>query len=709
MKKNLLYMTAASAMMIMLGGCASDIIEGDSTESISTTSGANTITFTLSTSSNAASRATEETLDDTYQTTAESTVSTLIAVVFTDVSEDAVNGNSSSGDTSDTFFKCYDLTNEGVTDSYSGETTYTLTVSDETLKGYYQFCLVANADETLTSKIKALTTSSTLSDFQNLVVTQDPSTMIMTSESFYGIVTPTDDTTDIGTINLIRLMARIDILNLAEDITIKTATLKNRAKRALLDNTDQKTHSSDLGENTTYTDSYLEDKEYNDVDTDYEEGYSSVIYSYEQYETYDSGNYPIMTLTYMRTNETTSGTTYTQDIEFLDSNDKAITLEPNHHYFVVVTLDDTGSNITFTLSSSAEWDVADWNEGETVSATTINISTSDITDKASKDVTAGSILMSDGTVISADEVASSTADPIGIVYTTDPTRIGEYTKQALGGTATGLALALKNASYGTKSNGYYESMWSVYSSSSTYVDVEGIENTALVKDAYLDYDGYYNSMTVWGLTDYMPSSATDDNTYSPSDGVYTNYPAFYYAQQYSKTVSVPTSSKIKTTGWYLPTQGEWYDILSNIGQISSKIIDWKSYSNESYKITDSDETGNARVTAAYNINMAMYNIAGTNFDPIYYYTSLDDYKYIDEDHTTTVPGWTPSSGGDNDLRCWFQTSSEVDESVSRIIYFNSYKSSSYALDIDVQEKYKDKEVGYVRCAIAFRLLDDSDE
>ena len=705
MKKNLLYMTAASAMMILLGGCASDIIEGDSTESISTTSGANTITFTLSTSSSAASRATEETLDDTYQTTAESTVSSLIAVVFTDVSEDAVNGDSSSGDTSDTFFECYDLTDKGVTDSDSGETTYTLTVSDETLKGYYQFCLVANADDDLVDKIEGLTKDkSTLSDFQNLVVTQDPSTMIMTSESFYGIVTPTDDTTDIGTINLKRLMARIDILNLAEDITIKTATLKNRAIRALLDNTDKKTHSSELGENDTYTDSYLEDKEYNDVDTDYGEGYSHEIYSYEQYET---TSYPIMTLTYMRTNETTNETTYTQDIEFIDSNGNAITLQPNYHYFVVVTLDDTGSNITFTLSSSAEWVVADWNEGETVSATTINISTSDITDKASKDVTAGSILMSDGTVISADEVASSTASPIGIVYTTDPTRIGEYTKQALGGTATGLALALKNASYGTKSNGYYESMWSVYSSSSTYVDVEGIENTALVKDAYLDYDGYYNSMTVWGLTDYMPSSATDDNTYSPSDGVYTNYPAFYYAQQYNNTVPVPTaSSKIKTTGWYLPTQGEWYDILSNIGQIGDDIISWKTYSKKSYEITDSDETGNARVTAAYNINMAMYNIAGTDFDPIYYYTSLDDYKYIDTDKTTTVPGWEDADNPEHDLRCWFQTSSELDEDESRIIYFNSYKSSSYALDIDVQDKNKDKEVGYVRCAIAFRILSD---
>ena len=697
MKKNLLYMMAASAMMIMLGGCAADVIEVSSVEEESTTSGANTVTFTLSTSSGAVSRATTE-----YQTEAEKTVSSLLVVIFSDTDEGATNGDTSSGYTDDTFFSCEELT--AGTDG-----SYTFTVSNTSGKGYYQFCLVANADETLTASIKALTTSNTLSDFQNLVVTQDPSTMIMTSESFYGIVTPTAGTTDFGTINLVRLMARIDIINSADGITITSATLKNRAKRALLDNADQATHSSEL---IVDNESYLEDKTYSGINIATDEGYSSEIYSYEQYETYSSEAYPVLSLTYCATGDEddSSATTYTHDVEFITTSSgttTAITLKPNYHYFVNVTLDLDYATLKFTLSAADEWDVADWNEADELTATdvTFNVSNEVIT-TASSDIAAGDILMSDGTVISADEVASSTADPIGIVYTTDPTRIGEYTKQALGGTATGLALALKNASYGTKSNGYYESMWSVYASSDTYVDVEGIENTTLVKDAYLDYDGYYNSMTVWGLTDYMPTSATDE-TYEPSDGVYTNYPAFYYAQQYNNTVPVPTaSSKIKTTGWYLPTQGEWYDILSNIGQISSKIIDWKSYSNESYKITDSDETGNARVTAAYNINMAMYNIAGTNFDPIYYYTSLDDYKYIDTDKTTTVPGWTPSSGGDNDLRCWFQTSSEVDESVSRIIYFNSYKSSSYALDIDTQEKYKDKEVGYVRCAIAFRILSD---
>ena len=686
MKKNLLYMMAASAMMMLLGGCASDIIEADNSteQSSSTTSGANTVTFTLSTSSGAVSRT-------VYQTDDESKISTLLAVVFNDVSKGAVNGESSTGDTSDTFYKCFELSDD------DGDGTYSFTVSEATTKGYYQFCLVANADDDLVDKIEGLTSgTSKLSDFQSLVVTQDPEEMLMSSEYFYGIVTPTEETIEIGEINLIRLMARIDILNLAENITITGVTLKNRAKRCLLDNTDQATYSEEL---TVDGDSYLEDKDYGTVEIEYgeENAYSSVVYSYEQYETED---YPVMTLTYIVTYE--EDKVYTQDIEFLDSDENAITLKPNYHYFVAVKLSGSDSNLTFTLTASDNWDVEDWNEGET-----INVKEYDITSSASA-VAAGSILMSDGTVMAASEVTSSSASPIGIVYTTDATRIGEYTKQALGGTATGLALALYNAAGNTEKNSstgtskdYNIAKWSVYSDSTTYVNVSGITDTPLVSDAYLDYDGYYNSVTVWGLDDYMPTTASDE-TYEPSSGVYTNYPAFYFAQKYNETVPVPSSSEILTTKWYLPTQGEWYDILSNIGKISDDVIDWKTASASSYNMRDNNDKYSTpptpRETAAYNINMAMYKVAGVdsngdyNFDPIPFYASYSDYQ--------DAPGASSSLGD----RCWFQTSSEVDEDDSRIIYFNSNSSSNLGLDIDTELKSKERTCGYVRCAIAFRLL-----
>ena len=45
-----------------------------------------------------------------------------------------------------------------------------------------------------------------------------------------------------------------------------------------------------------------------------------------------------------------------------------------------------------------------------------------------------------------------------------------------------------------------------------------------------------------------------------------NYPAFYYAINYKNTVSLPSGTN--NSGWYLPSMGQWYDIMVNLGGIT---------------------------------------------------------------------------------------------------------------------------------------------
>lgn len=139
-----------------------------------------------------------------------------------------------------------------------------------------------------------------------------------------------------------------------------------------------------------------------------------------------------------------------------------------------------------------------------------------------------------------EDGSMGTADPkpapeegktvVGIVFQTDPSRIGAKEKEKLGaGNVHGLVMSVKNAA--TKQG------WGPN-------EDEGLKKCNTKADNYNDIGGYGNCEHI-----------------RANRGNFDNYPAFKAADDYNKTCPVPAT----TTGWYLPSSGQWWDILQNLG------------------------------------------------------------------------------------------------------------------------------------------------
>jgi hypothetical protein len=108
-----------------------------------------------------------------------------------------------------------------------------------------------------------------------------------------------------------------------------------------------------------------------------------------------------------------------------------------------------------------------------------------------------------------------------------------------------------------------------------------------------------------------------------------NYPAIYYAMNYS-TYTVPSG----TSGWYLPSSGQWYQIITNLGGISTGTTPTST--------TDSGSglaywyySGGAS-TASSGINSYLSKVvSGSN---------LIDWTYSSSDWTTGRWYWCSSEG-----------------------------------------------------------------
>lgn len=119
---------------------------------------------------------------------------------------------------------------------------------------------------------------------------------------------------------------------------------------------------------------------------------------------------------------------------------------------------------------------------------------------------------------------------VGIVFQTNPSRIGAKEKEKLGaGNVHGLVMSVKNAA--TKHG------WGPD-------EDEGLKKCKTKADSYNDISGYGNCERI-----------------RSNRGNFDNYPAFKAADDYNTTSPVPAT----TTGWYLPASGQWWDILQNLG------------------------------------------------------------------------------------------------------------------------------------------------
>ncbi len=126
---------------------------------------------------------------------------------------------------------------------------------------------------------------------------------------------------------------------------------------------------------------------------------------------------------------------------------------------------------------------------------------------------------------------------VGIVFQTDKSRIGAKEKEKLGGEdkVHGLVMCVKNAATNQK----WSTAWNIS---------EFPKECATIADSYNDISGY-------GNCEHIRSS----------HGSFDNYPAFKDADGYNTTCPVPTT----TTGWYLPSVGQLWDIFQNLGCVTA--------------------------------------------------------------------------------------------------------------------------------------------
>ena len=217
----------------------------------------------------------------------------------------------------------------------------------------------------------------------------------------------------------------------------------------------------------------------------------------------------------------------------------------------------------------------------------------------------GDYFYSDGTWSSELDMSKTV---LGIVFVPSPERFGEAEKQA--GYTNGLVIALKNAA---------ESI----SWSKNNIDIPEIENT--YRDAfYNDLSGLHNTNTVWARDDYSE----------------TEYRAFAAVASWNSEDS-PYKAPENTSGWFLPSSGQMYDMfhcLGNLEGLEEAEVSGHSYSWKGISYSD----------FADRLNAWMSEIP-------------DGQKDIFMSNGTSEHLWTSSETFDSDAREWsfYSTSNMV--------------------------------------------------
>lgn len=296
------------------------------------------------------------------QTNLEKQVKSLQAVIFTDADP--------SGDTEDNekdkFFRTVKIDLGGETDPVIDDLSFS--TGDE---GNYLVFFVANVDEEKDPALAAALAGlekgkTTVGDFKNLEVSQLPETkpgMLMTS-GFIRFRSSLIDAVDLGTVYLRRIMSRIDIINMADGVTVTRAVLRNRTVKSLLCNDET------LQVNPVYFETPAE-KIYDGLNLagsmDDPKKYEAEIYSYEQLADKTQGIYqPSLDIYYTKQADAGKEFMHTVKLEVPESEEEGAPLVPiglkrNNAYLIYIRTD--AGDIRFTIK------VEDWVEGETFTVT----------------------------------------------------------------------------------------------------------------------------------------------------------------------------------------------------------------------------------------------------------------------------------------------------------------------------------------------------
>ena len=345
-----------AAGLLALGGCSPSAVDGPAGVDSSCR-----VAFRLGgAAGNASSRmgTGESVTGGELQTNLEKQVNSLLAVIF----KDADPLGDTEDNANDKFFRTVKIDLEGETDPVIEGLSFL--VGDE---GNYQVIFVANADTDLAGKINALEKDvSTVQTLKDLEVSQSPDTkpgMLMTS-GFIRFRSSLVEAVDLGTVYLRRIMSRIDLINMADGVTVTRAVLHNRTVKSLLCN------DATLQVNPAYIETPAE-KSYDGLSLagsmDDPKKYEAEIYSYEQLADKTQGIYqPSVDIYYTKQATGDQLFKHTVSLKVPESDAEDATLVPiglkrNNAYLIYIRTD--AGDIRFTIK------VEDWVEGETFTIT----------------------------------------------------------------------------------------------------------------------------------------------------------------------------------------------------------------------------------------------------------------------------------------------------------------------------------------------------
>lgn len=527
------------------------------------------------------------------QTDDEKRLNSLYAVVFENAAGGTTTGaNDPVDNDNDKFYAAFpvDLTNYG--SSTQPNLSFSLAKA-----GQFQVCFVANpsghADDAqsrtgLAHAISNLTEgTSTVAQFKALLESgvldapAAPSQYLMTSP-FYTLATSYTDPQTIGEVVLTRAMARFDIINAADGYTITQVVFHNRATKTPV-MADTPAYNSDYVTTTTYDNMDLVGSSQTPTKCE------ATIYSFEQYAGSTEGAFSedIEGLPYLEVKykmpSVSDTRIYSHNVYFRKAKEQpaegydVLPIKRNTLYTVKMT-NDTHSNLNFTIN------VMDWDKN-----TEIAVGDDVLVDgvalalpKPLEEAAIGDFYLSDGTLRDKDKelTEDEKSKVIGIVFQTDPDRIGQAEKDALGGKAHGLAMAVKWANNGNAC---------IWHTQKTDAPLQNIET---LQAAYQDIEGLRNYNTI-------PHTS--------------EYPAFEAVSTFD--VDTPKSS----TGWFLPSSGQWWDIAENLGgmkeYLSQKRDDNLDYTLIFYYISGSGGViiNKERYFATNNVNSYL-SVLGENAD-----------------------------------------------------------------------------------------------
>jgi hypothetical protein len=252
----------------------------------------------------------------------------------------------------------------------------------------------------------------------------------------------------------------------------------------------------------------------------------------------------------------------------------------------------------------------------------------------------GDYYFSDGSWGTLAVHANSTVWPIGVIFSNSP--------------------STKDQSYGWK-HGY--AMALTYASTGCVWGPTGTDESELI-----NYNVTYTTV-IANKDGYTETHAVKD---AHSSTLQSNYPAFYYALNYgtSEVGGTLYTAPNVSSGWYLPSVGQWYDILINLGGLST--------------VPSSLANNNSTMCWGPSITKTCVDKINT------YLSVLSNYGY------TINPFYYNTTGSSTDYEDYW-SSTEYDGDEARNTFFNDTSFSDF-LGLDGNVK---TDMWKVRSVIAF--------